>query len=338
MNSIERVMAAYHGKPQSRPPYTLILSLYGARLIKANLHQYYRSPQIYLDGQKAVLDKFEPDLLFTPFALALEAEAFGSQLAFIPDDAPVIRKPAVNTPEDFLEKFTPDLQNSPGILYMRESARLLAQECNGKVPVCGVITSPVDLPLLIMGMDKWIETILFFPSKAREVLQMCSRHFVSLANSMFQDGINFIGITTALTNPKIFFQKQIDEIIMPALTDSLEKLNGPIVFHHGGSQILPLLPQYLKLPNLAAFVIDQRDSFASVREILGPNRLLLGNLFGPGLSRTPENIVIKNVEQILEDRKDDPFFIFCTSGPDVPIYTPPETIKAIIDTIQAVHK
>ncbi len=40
MTALERVMAAIEGKMQSRPPFTMTLSLYGARLTNCPLSEY----------------------------------------------------------------------------------------------------------------------------------------------------------------------------------------------------------------------------------------------------------------------------------------------------------
>ena len=91
MTSMERVLAALSGTPQPRPPFTLALSLYGARLSGCPLSRYFRDAESYGAGQQAVYDSFAPDILFSPFALPLEAEAFGSEVIFLPDYAQIGR-------------------------------------------------------------------------------------------------------------------------------------------------------------------------------------------------------------------------------------------------------
>ncbi len=335
MTSLERVLGALHGKPRSRPPFTLTLSLYGARLIGCPLTEYYRDPARYLEGQQAVMALCAPDILFGPFALTLEAEAFASELIFPPANPPNVRKPSVRSPENFLRLELPDVESHPSLLYLRESVRRLAAEYKGRTPICGIITAPVDLPAIVMGIDRWIETLLFAPDLAAAVLEAACKHFIGFANALLADGADFIGLTTVFSHPTILFRQQIDEMILPALDRSFRELEGPVVFHHGGNPMAPHLHDYLGLPNVAAFVLDHRDSLTEARRILGPARLILGNLEGPTLSRAPMEIVLDKVDCILEDRKDDPCFIFSTSGPDVPWDTPPELVRAIAERIQS---
>ncbi len=335
MTSFERVIATLNGKPGARRLFTLTLSLYGARLTDCPLTEYYRDPERYARGQEAVAALCAPDILFGPFALTLEAEAFGSELIFLPTNPPNVRKPAFRNPEDFLRTALPDVDSHPSLLYFRESIRLMARKHKGKTPICAVITAPVDLPAIVLGIDRWIETLLFAPASAEAVLEATCRHFIELANALLADGADFIGLTTVFSNPAILFRKQIDEIILPALDRSFREVKGPIVFHHGGNPMVPFLRDYLTLPNVAAFAVDQRDSLAEARSILGPGRLLLGNLNGPTLSSTPAEAVLEAVDRILEDRKDDSCFIFSTSGADVPWDAPPELIQAIAEKIRS---
>ena len=335
MTSMERVLAALEGKVQRRPPFTLTLSLYGARLIDCPLTEYYRRPGLYAAGQEAVLALCAPDILFSPFALTLEAEAFGSELTFLPTNPPNIKKPAVHTADAFIDLPLPDINNHPSLLFLRESVRLLAAKYQGEIPICAILTAPVDLPAIVMGIDVWIETLLFAPDKAAAILKKTQRHFIALANALLADGANFIALPIMWSNPRMLFPKLVETIILPALDRSFREVAGPIIFHHGGNPIQPYLQDYLTLANVAAFAVDHRDSLAEARKILGPKRLLLGNLHGLTLPRLSAERILANVDHILDDRKDDGCFIFSTTAADVPLDTPPGLLQAISGRIRA---
>ena len=332
---MERVLAALEGRTQRRPPYTLTLSLYGARLSDCPLIEYYRRPELYAAGQEAVMALCAPDILFSPFALPLEAEAFGSELTFLPTNPPNIKNPAVHTADAFVDLPLPDIDSHPSLVFLRESVRLMAAKCQGETPICAILTAPVDLPAIVMGIDMWLETLLFAPDTAAAILEMTQSHFVALANALLADGANFIGLTTVCSNPRILFPKLIAKVILPALDSAFRQVKGPVVFHHGGNPMLPNLDDYLTLANVAAFAVDHRDSLAEARKILGPKPLLLGNLHGLTLPRLSAERVLAKVDDILDDRKDDPCFIFSTTAADVPLDTPPDLLQAIAGRIRA---
>ena len=333
MSSPERIIAALEGTPQPRTPYTLTLSLYGAKLTDCALIEYYRNPQRYAQGQEAVHDLCSPDILFSPFAACLEAEAFGSELKFLPNAPPNIRKPAVRSADEFLSLSMPDVENHPSLLYLRESVRCLAKRFKDQTPICAVLTAPIDLPAIVMGIDMWLETLVYAPEKAAEVIDKTRNHFIRMTNALFEDGAAFICLPTMFANPQILYPKLINTLILPALNEAFKEVNGPIIFHHGGNPLMPYLDRYLSLSNVAGFAFDHRDSLAEAREVLGSDRLLLGNICGPTLSRTPLKKVLEGVDFILDNRKDDPRFIFSTSAADIPWDTPPELLKGIAQRI-----
>lgn len=338
MTSLERVLAALTGTPQPRPPFALTLSLYGARLSHCPLERYYRDARCYALGQQAVYNSFSPDILFAPFALTLEAEAFGGELIFLPNFAPNLRKPAVRSAQAFLDLEPPDIDNHPSLLYLRQAVREMRALFGDEVPICGILTAAVDLPAIVIGLDQWLETLLFAPDQAAAVLAKSTRHFQAMAGALFADGATFIGLTTVSTNPRILYRQVIDDLVLPALKNSFAGVQGPIVFHHGGNPMVPYLADYLDLPGVVGYAIDHRDSLAEARAALGPERVLLGNLNGPPLARLSPEKVMTQVDAILEDRRDDPRFIFLTAGADIPMATPPELLQAISRRITSFPK
>ncbi|MBF0558112.1 MAG: uroporphyrinogen decarboxylase family protein [Nitrospirae bacterium] len=334
MTSMERVVAALQGTNSDKRAFTMTLSLYGAKLTGCPLTEYYTVPERYAEGQAAVADQCRPDIIFTPFALALEAQAFGSEIVFLTKDPPNVKKPFIRNPNEIGKIRVPDIEQQEGLLYLRTTARLLVEHFRGTVPVCGVLTSPMDLPAIIMGVDGWLEMLLFDREKTGTMISLMSEYFVSMANSMFDSGINFLAMPMMFTNPRLLFEKTIVEIVIPALAEMFGKLKGPIVFHHGGNPLAGYLQHYLSLPNIGGFVLDSHDDFSEARKTVGQNMLLLGNLDGPSLGKISPADAVEKARKILDNRKEDNHFIFATSSADVAWYTPMETITGIYNLIQ----
>jgi uroporphyrinogen decarboxylase len=334
MTSMERVVAALQGTNADRRAFTMTLSLYGAKLTGCPLTEYYTVPERYAEGQAAVAEQCRPDIIFTPFALALEAQAFGSEIVFIPKDAPNVRKPFIRNPDDIGKISAPDIERQEGLLYIRTAARLLANHFRGTVPICGVLTSPMDLPAIIMGVDGWLELLLFDREKTATMISLMSEYFVNMANSMFDSGINFLAMPMMFTNPRLLFEKTIGDVVIPALSEMFGRLKGPVVFHHGGNPLAGYLRYYRNLPNIGGFVLDSRDDFAEARKTVGENVLLLGNLDGPSLGKISPAHAVEKARKILDNRKEDRHFIFATSAADVAWDTPMETIEGIYELIR----
>ena len=57
--------------------------------------------------------------------------------------------------------------------------KILRREAGGKYPICAYITASMTLPVLLMGMERWMELLFFGPADLRdELLRRCHEFFV----------------------------------------------------------------------------------------------------------------------------------------------------------------
>ena len=329
MNSLERVLAALGGEPVDHPAYTLMLSLYGARLTGASLGDYYTEPQAYVEGQCAVREAFAPDLLFSPFALAGVGGIFGGTLKHHPTQAPTLAVPPYATAAEALSRWCPEPEAHPGLRYFSESTRLLAQRYAGEVPVVGVLLSPVDLPVVLLGVEGWLETILAEPEAARALLAKGSAFCQAWGRQHLASGATVLGFTANFCNPSILPERIISGLTLPELKAWCGAIPGPMVFHHGGCRLAPHLGLMGGLPQVVAYVLDPRDDLREARQRLGPAALLLGGLDGPGLETLTPEAAAARCDQVLAGRGADPRFILASGCADVPLATPPAVVAAV---------
>jgi uroporphyrinogen decarboxylase len=337
MNSLDRVFAAVRGEPADRRAFSLVLSLYGAKLTGCGLSEYYAKPEAYLAGQRAVVDLVDPDILFTPFALTFEARAFGCTLKHFNTAPPNVIRPACKGLSDLSALRVPDLDD-PGLRYLVESTRLLSREFGGEKAIAAVLTAPMDLPALLVTIGEWIEALLFNPEIRDELLRRTSDHFVTLASALLEAGANFVVTPAVFTNPQFLTPQMIREQVVPPLSVAFSRVPGPIVFHHGGNRLATHLDMFKHLPNVIGFALDHRDSFVEARALVGDSPVLLGNLSGPHLPGLWPEEAYRQTKHILSDRATDLRFIFCTSNADVPWNTAAEQIKAVAQAVRDAAK
>ena len=329
MNAMERIGSVLGGGKTDRPAFTLTLSLYGARLSGCDTGKYFSDPALYAAGQRAVVDLCEPDVLFSPFALSLEAKAFGSTLNHLPDAPPIVSKPALKSPKDIADLRLPNVETDKSLRFLVDAVQALAADQGGTRPIACPITSPVDLPILIMGMENWLQVLLFEPELAEAWSSLALDHFEALAAAYFKAGASFLVTPVMMVNPAIIDAGVSKRIIVPLLRKAFSRLKGPIVFHHGGNRIAKCIGNLKDLPNLAGFVVDEGDALGAMRRTLGPDLLLLGNLSGPHCSRRSIDEIQRRVHAILTNRERDAKFILATSGADIPFDTDPRVLEAI---------
>jgi uroporphyrinogen decarboxylase len=333
MINLERILATIPGNNTDYQPYTMLLSLYGASLIKTETKSYYCDPELWFEGQKAVVDTFDPDIVISPFSFPIEAAAFGSELVFLNKYAPNVRKPIITNLSEIDSLPIPDLDRSNAIQFLLKGTDLLAKNYSGKRAIASPIHSPADLPALLMGIEMWIDTLLFHPDAVDKMMKKTVEHFVRMGNQFLERGATFLVIPVNFTNPMMISEKIFNQLL-PYLEHAFSRIKGPIVIHNGGCKIMKFIDRFAQMPNVIALVLEQTESFDKARTIIGNEKILMGNFDGPNFVNLSKEKAIELTLKILIDRKDDKHFIFATSNADIPYDTPVEVISAVVDTIR----
>lgn len=338
MNSIERIAATIEGKPLDRRAFIPVLSLYGARLTNCTLDQYYSDPASYVAGQIAVCKEFKPDILFGPFAFALIGAAFGSEIKLSTSQAPNIRRPGVTSLDHWERLSEPNPDTNPYLLYFRESIRLMAAEFQGKTPIAACLPAPIDIPALVLGMEGWMELLLFNPKGAQQLLERVNQFFVKLTNCLFAEGAMVAFLPCGYASPAVLMRDAVKTLIRPALEQALGQLNGPAVLHHCGAPLLSHLDILARLPSTMGFALSYEEGLTRARQVLGPDPVLLSGPHGPSLVEMDATQVENVCRSILEerDKEKDRHFILVTLGADVPYNTPPENLHAMRQALTGV--
>jgi uroporphyrinogen decarboxylase len=335
MNSMERVLATIAGEPTDRRAVSLTLPLFGARLTGRPLAEHYVDPQAFAEGQSAVLDKFHPDVLFGPFALPFEGAAFGSKVRLFDDQAPNLTHPAIASVDDLEDLQVPDVATHPHLLFIRQAIRLISSAHGKETPVAAIVSGPVDLGAMILGIEEWLKTLLFNSRSANLLLEKTVPFFIRWANTLLSDGAHFIVLPVNFTNPSIVTRRAVIDIAVPAMRVAFSQLNGPVFIHSGGSPLAPFLDLFAELPNVAGFILNGGDDLALARQTVGPKPVLIGNIDGPSLFMRNRMAVLDECKAALLDRQDDPRFILGTSSADVDLHTPFDNVHAFA---KAVHE
>jgi uroporphyrinogen decarboxylase len=305
--------------------------LIGARLIGCDLRTYYSDPKCFSDGQIAALDEFGTDYLLSPFALAKIAEAFGSETRYFETHPPSMSKPAITDPTDILRLKMPDIDSNPAIVYFRESVRLMAKQRSNQTPVGAIVMGPWDILPMIVGLEKWMDTLFFEPDIARAVAESISGFFVDWCNGFLADGADFIAVVTALTSPETIRRDYAEKHVMPLFKGILPEIRGGVLIHHSGQRIEPFIDLYKDIGNVIGFALDSRDDPKSARIKAGPQKVLFYGPEGNGLPHMSDDEISGFCQNVLHSHRDDPHFILATSGPDIPYDTPLPKIHAFCD-------
>ena len=333
MNSLERILAALQNQPSDRPAFFLNASLYGSRLSGASLTDHYSQASVYAEGQIAIRETFSPDLLTSPFLVPALGEAFGSRCRALPGQAPNVGQFAAKSAEDMLKLPLPDVDSHPRLLYLRKTIQILAKTYAGEVPIFGVLVTPSDIPPLVIGLEAWLDALLFQPEVAQALLERLAPFFVALGKAMLSDGATGLALTANLANGMIVTDAVAEALTLPSLRQSLAELPGPVILHHGGCPLVDQLARFKGLPNLVAYVLNAEEDLGAARRALGPGPLVMGNLNGPDLSNLQPDEIQALCDRAFAQRGGDRQFILATCGADIQLTTPPECLTAITEAV-----
>jgi len=333
MKGHERVTATMQGQPADQRPFVPLLSLYGAKLNRCPLDVYYRDPAAYARGQAAVVDMFHPDVLVAPFALVGLGEAFGGELRFFADQPPNLARSAIRSIDDWDRLCVPDIDSHPSLTYFREALRMIASAHGHETIIAAPMLGPFDLPIMVLGLNGWLETVLARPQEIPRVMEVTGPFFLRWVSAALADGANAVVLPSPFLLATIITRDLAESIVVPTLRDIYAQLPCPVLLHCVGAPFLPLLDILVELPNVGGTVVDEEDDLSAARKILGPERVLFGGLDGGRIwRRSPEELRI-TTRKILEAQRDDPRFVFATVGPDVAWQTSTEQIQSIQETI-----
>jgi len=334
MNSAERIFATMRGEPVDRHAFAPILSLYGAKLTGCALDKYYSDSAEYVRGQDAVYETFEPDMLLGSFCLAPIGGSFGGKVKLYSKDAPNLVRPAISSPRQITEIKVPDVDRDPAITYITEGIRLLAGKYKSKVPVAGIALSPIDIAIMIMGMDGWLETVMTDENAAKRVLDITTPFFVQWLNAMFDAGAFTVFLPTVFFNP-IFIPKSLAvKYALPALSEAFAQLNGPVIIHDTGAPILEFLDIFYKIPNVAGFAVNNKEPLELLREKISDNKVLACGIDCYEVKQLSPLEIYHRTIKMLDNRKYDRRFIVSSSGADINFDTPIENITAIKKAVE----
>jgi uroporphyrinogen decarboxylase len=330
MNAYERVMNTLQGRPADRVPVIAVLGAYGGKLTGTDLRTLYRDAPAYVAGQRAVQETFGLDLVLAPFDYSVVAEAFGAEVAWFDHQVPNVKRPAARSAAAALALPQPDLRRTARLPFVLESARLLAENYRGRVPLFAAVPAPSAIGALVLGLETWMETVLFDAPAAQRLLDYAGVFCVEWANALLAAGVDALILTEVMATAEVAPRSLFAERILPHLRAVLTEVRGPWVFHHGGGCINHNLDLIRGLPGIVGVGLGSKEDLAEARRLLGPELLLLGNLDGLTFPTATAAEVHARSLACLRTAAPAGRYILAHGGADIALSTPPENLRAML--------
>jgi uroporphyrinogen decarboxylase len=218
--------------------------------------------------------------------------------------------------------------------YIEDCISGLIQQLGTQVPVAPLVPSPIDMPLMMLGMEKWLHTFLFEPRKTQQILALTTPYFIQRCNRLFAMGAPFLVTSGIFTNPGVLTRELVQSTAIPFIQKAFSQLDGPVILHSGGKKIAPFLDLLAALPQVAGFVLSSGEDMRHARNKVGEDPVLAGNIDGPTLHQLSAEAIYTRSLALLDEVEEDSRCILCTSGADIRMETSVENIHALLRAAQ----
>ena len=331
MNSFERVMNRFQGKPVDRIPNLSIVMMFAAKQQGITYGQYCSDYRHLADSAMLCHEKFGFDMVCAISDPMREAEGFGAQV-IIPDDAvpysPVKRLQGI---EDIATLRVIDPSQGRRMSDRVEAVRLLKQRAGQDVPVVGWVEGALAECCDLMHMQEVFINMLDEPEAIQELIEICTQQGILFAQAQVEAGADIIGIgdaATSLIGPALY-----EEFVVPyqkRMIQAVHDMGAKVKLHICGN----INPVMHLIAQVGADMVDMDHMVDMERAagILPEDCCICGN-FNPVdilYDGTPDVVrqAVRNCMQVGGRNN-----TFVAPGCEIPKDTPVENVLAIREAL-----
>ena len=303
----------------------------GIELAGRSVYEAVTDGRIHFEAVRTLNAKYPAAACTTIMDLTVEAEAFGAEVVFPPDEIPSVTGRLVKDWESVSNLAVPDLSAARIPQYLLAN-RLIAENITDK-PVFSGCIGPFSLACRLYDMSELMMACYCEPETAKLLLEKCSRFLTYYCQALKQQGAN--GVLMAEPAAGLLSGEGCDEFSSRYIKPIVEAVQDDyfmFILHNCGNSG-QCTPAMLKTGAMA-YHFGNKIDMVSVLEECPADVLILGNLDPVGLFKSAEPQAIrKTVLDLLERTKQYPNFIL-SSGCDVPPHTPQANIEAFYKAVR----
>lgn len=329
--SLERVLCYLQGQtPQRVACFPLILN-HAARVTGIPIGVYNRDGKAMGKSHVAAFRRYGNDLVTIFSTTSTLAEAMGTKMEFLDEDAPQIADPFIKERLDLGKVKVPDFAGDGRLPVYMEATEIAVEEIGSEVCVSTVFGGPLTTAAALYPVDQLTRDLIKNKEWVHELLEICTQAGVVFIDEILKRKSLPI-IVEPIGSGSLISPKHFREFVVPylkRLSDHIHKTGGgmPAVLHICGKTT----PNWMAMLE-AEFDIWSLDNvdLGEAKKTAGHRVVLVGNVTPANLLKnTPEEVdaEAKIVCAKMGDRKG---FIL-GSGCEVPINTPPENVDALIN-------
>ena len=334
ITGMDRVRAAAAGTACDRIPVFCNLLDQGARELGVPPRTFYNDGALVAEAQIRLREKFGYDNVWAFFYFGNEIRLFGDpEVQFCDDGPPVLAGALVRTAADIEALEVPDdLGNHPGFQEQLKCLRILRAELGGRYPICVLVMAAATLASMLMGMDAWMELLMFGPAELRErMLGKCSLFTRRLVAAYRAAGADLLAYSSPFTSTDMVPLKTLREVTLPWLERDVgpEEGSAGMVYFCALSRVTGSLGTVLGRREFAGVYLGPEDDIAAAKHIVAGRALTVGTIDDIKMCRWSEDEVRSEVGRLVRAGKPGGGFVLNTAI--MPLAVPERNIHAYMD-------
>lgn len=328
MNSYERTMAVFEGRPVDRLPAHPIFMGYAARLIGVSYTQFVLDYRTLVEANLAVCERYGFDGVNCISDAWREAADLGTELEFW-EDAPPTPKAHILADKSRLAKLKLPDPLGGGRMHDRvKAADLFRQRVGGEQPIGGWIEGPMAEAVDLRGMNELMLDLVDDPAFVADLMDFVAEMEISFARAQVEAGVDIMGMGDAAAS--LISEAMYRQFVLPRarrIVRAIHEMGAKVRLHVCGNTT-HLLDAFRET-GVDQVDIDYPVDLRLARQRLGPDMVMLGNFDPVRVLRNgrPEDVfrACEECHHICGDR------YILGAGCEVPRDTPEANVRAMIE-------
>ena len=223
-----------------------ILSFPSVSLLGITVRELLSSPEMQVNGMKAIADKCPVGASLNMMDLSLEAEAFGAKVHFYDNDVPAIEKGIIEDISEAVSIIVPEIGSGrTGIAV--EGIRLAKKTITDRPVFCGVI-GPYSLAGRLFDMTELMMECFYNPTAVRILLEKATEFIISYIKAFKNAGAD--GVIMAEPAAGLLSPDLAEEFSMPFVKEIFDAVSSDdfiLCYHNCGNSANDMLGMIGKL-------------------------------------------------------------------------------------------
>lgn len=333
ITGMDRLLAAVNGKKSDRVPVFCNLFDQGALELGVSLEEYYKRGELVAEAQIKMQARYGYDNVWSLFYVGKEAELMGcKEILFAKDGPPNVKDFVIKEFKDIETLVIPeDLTLHPAFEEQAKCLKILKRELGGKYPICAYLTGSMTLPVLLMGMEKWMELLFWGPPELKNLLLEKTSDFFRKEIAAFRKlGADILLYSNPFGSMDVIPEPFFHQESMTWMKRDLEPGGmAGVVYYCGMARLNGAIPSVIKELGIGTYYLSPFDDLKEGIELVGPQRLSCGVINDIPLIDWSKEEIRSEVKRMMEIGRRTPRFLFGTGV--MPLYIPQENILTMLE-------